>query len=266
MRTAKAKAGIYIGTSGFAYKGWIGDFYPDTAKKDRLLELYAKTFETVEINSSFYHTPKASTVIKWIEQVPENFIFSLKLSRYITHIQKLDTDRSSLQKFFDPLQPMLSSHRKAFSRPVILIQTPASLPFDNEKLENFLQRLPDGFRYAIEFRNKAWFNDDTNSLLQKNRVALVLSDSPIKGNGNRQWPLADTDITDFNYIRFHGSKKLFTSSYTNEELQHYARLIAEKNKKGMDVYAYFNNDAAGFATKNAIALRKMIGEKSFKRP
>ncbi|SFV32829.1 DUF72 domain-containing protein [Thermoflavifilum thermophilum] len=245
---------IYIGTSGFAYSSWVGSFYPAGTPRDEWLAYYARYFPAVEINASFYHTPRISTIRKWAAQTPDSFSFSFKLSRYVTHIQRLQCDQTSLDKFFAPLEPALVKS----TPPVILIQLPSSLKPDFIVLQNFLEKLPAGFRYAIEFRHPSWFQPETYTLLRKHDMALVLADSPISTKGTRKWPLVNENTATFFYIRMHGSKVLFTSSYSEEELAYYASLVKQKWEAGQDVYVFFNNDAAGHAVENARTLQRLL--------
>ncbi|PJJ76639.1 uncharacterized protein YecE (DUF72 family) [Thermoflavifilum aggregans] len=245
---------IYIGTSGFAYPSWVGSFYPAGTPRDEWLAYYARYFPAVEINASFYHTPRISTIRKWAAQTPDSFSFCFKLSRYITHILRLQCDQVSLDVFFTPLEPVRSKKAPA----VILIQLPSSLKPDLIVLQNFLEKLPAGFRYAIEFRHPSCFQPETYTLLRTHNMALVLADSPTSAKGTRKWPLVNEDTASFFYIRMHGSKVLFASSYSDEELAYYARLIGQKWEAGQDVYVFFNNDAAGHAVENARTLQRLL--------
>ena len=246
-------AKLYIGTSGFQYTKWKGDFYPEKLSTPKMLGYYIQHFSSVEINGTFYRTPKESTVRKWLDAVPEDFVYVFKGSRFVSHFSKLDPEAESLTIFFKPFEGNIDPKRKH----VVLWQMAASFPANPEKLESFLKVLPDYFRYAFEFRHETWFIPEIYKILKKNNAALVLADSPKRGKG-RLWPLEDEDTADFYYIRFHGSKALYTTQYTDEELQHYARLLSGKMKRGMDVYAYFNNDAQGHAPHDAKRLREMI--------
>lgn len=247
---------VFIGTSGFYYPHWVGNFYPEDIKKDELLSFYSQRFNTVEINSSFYHTLKPKTVGNWIKNVPADFVFSFKMSRFVTHIKKLACEKESLDLFFNSLATFKSSkpsQTRSKSKPLILVQTPPSLKINEERLIDFIEMLPKNFLYAFEFRHQSWFCESIYKILKKVNAAVVLSDNP-----RGVWPHVNVEITNFFYIRFHGSKKLFSSSYTNEELKFYAKLIKEKLEKGMNVFAYFNNDAEGWAVKNAKTLKSFL--------
>ncbi|MCL6524275.1 MAG: DUF72 domain-containing protein [Thermoflavifilum sp.] len=249
-------ARVYIGTSGFAYASWKGKFYPNHLPREQFFAYYVRHFSAVEINASFYHTPRHTTIQQWVAQAPPGFVFSFKLSRYITHIQRLLVDTSSLTRFFTALQPCTQLTHPT----LILIQLPASLKPHISLLSDFVQKLPTNFDYAWEFRHPEWFQPEVYELLRAHRMAIVLADSPLLAGGRRKWPWVDVSTAPFVYIRFHGSQKLFTSSYTEEELKSYATLIEQKMAQGLEVFAFFNNDAAGYAIDNAFVLKRLISE------
>lgn len=283
-------ATVHIGTSGFYYPHWIGDFYPQNLPKNKLLSYYVKFFDTVEINSSFYHLPKEETVKNWkkissADFIPllrkprpsmgedeagkeeaetpretppfhgqRGFIFSFKISRFISHIKRLNPDKKAVDLFFNRLKSFENTKNKH----LILIQTPSNLKINSSRLMSFITFLPKTFLYAFEFRHQSWFTNEIYEILQQNNCAVVLSDSPKDEDNTRLWPYENIDTADFFYIRFHGSQSLYSSSYTNKELKFYAKLIKEKQQNGQAVYAYFNNDAAGFAIENAKKLKNLL--------
>jgi len=258
-------AEVFVGTSGFLYPHWIGDFYPADLKRENFLSFYGKHFKTVEINSSFYHIPRIKTVDNWLSQVPKNFIFTFKMSLFVTHFGKLDLKVKSFSLFFESIKSLGSKPPKH----LVLIQTPASFKVNRQKLENFLSHLPAIFLYAFEFRNWSWFGEEVYQILKKHNAAIVLSDNPVRNqiaylnndrikNTQRFWPHVNINTASFFYIRFHGSRRLFASSYSDKELKFYAKLIKEKLKKNLDVYAYFNNDAGGRAVENAKRLKSLV--------
>jgi uncharacterized protein YecE (DUF72 family) len=238
-------AEVYIGTSGFYYPHWVGNFYPKGLDRDKFLSFYSQHFNTVEINSSFYHTLKPKTVVNWSKSVPSDFVFSFKMSRFITHIKKLIPEKDALTVFFKSLEVFKNWKTKQ----LVLIQTPPSLKNNEERLKNFIGMLPKNFFYAFEFRHPSWFEEKIYKILKNLNIAVVLSDSP-----NNLWPKVDVETANFFYIRFHGSQRLFSSSYNDEELKFYGQLIKKKLKKGLRVFVYFNNDAKGWAVENAKQL------------
>lgn len=245
---------IFIGTSGFYYEGWMGRFYPEKLAKPNLLSYYQQHFPTVEINSSFYHIPREITVQNWKDTVTNNFIFSFKVSRIFTHLKKFKVDRNIVDTILQPLQILAEMPPKH----LLFFQTPSFLKINVENLQCLLDLLPQSFLCTFEFRHMSWFTEEVYDVLRKYNASLVLSDSPIDRDGKRMWPYKDVDTADFAYIRFHGSQKLYVSSYTDEELESYADIINRKVHKGMRVYAYFNNDINGYAVENAKRLMGML--------
>lgn len=245
---------VFIGTSGFQYWHWQKVFYPNHLKPKDYLKFYARYFLTVEINSSFYHIPHQKTIKNWLSQTSKDFVFSFKMSRFVTHFGKLDSEVKSFKLFFNALKPLTNSPIKH----LILIQTPVSFKINLEKLKKFIKNLPKNFLYAFEFRHPSWFCSKLYQIFKKENFALVLSDNPLKNKTQHLWPYVNIDTANFFYIRFHGSKILFTSSYSDKELKFYAQLIKEKLKKQMKVFCYFNNDAKGYAIENALFLKKLL--------
>lgn len=249
-------AAIYIGTSGWQYAHWRGNFYPEDLPTSRWLTYYSDCFNTVEVNSSFYHQVRAATFKKWQKQTPKYFVFSLKGHRFITHIKRLK-DKSSVDIFLKNVQVL----RKRDKPHVILWQFPPNFVKDTNRLKTFVQVLPNQFRHAFEFRHKSWVSKDTKLILEKAGVqtTIVIQDW-------KAWPqerdylqtLGKSWVTDFSfvYIRFHGKTVLYASNYPDSELETWAEKIKEWRQEGLDVYAYFNNDACGFAAKNAKRLQE----------
>lgn len=248
---------LHIGTSGFSYGKWKGIFYPEDLPQKEDLEYYATQFKSVEINNTFYRLPRKSTVEKWLARVPADFVFTFKASRYISHIKRLDVEHDSIELLYGPLEPA----SKKGSNHCLLFQFPASFKEEQERLERFLKMLPQEkhFRHAFELRHESWFHEETYKTLRKYNVALVMNDSPREGEqGAQKWPPGGAETASFFYIRFHGSQQLYTSRYTDEELDQYAQMLREKLDRGLHVYAYFNNDAAGHAPFDALRLEEKI--------
>lgn len=250
----------YIGTSGWVYSDWEGIFYPeDLPSKDRL-KYFSKFFRTVEINYSFYHLPRPSTYQNWYLQTPEDFLFAVKASRFITHIKRLQEVRGAWKTF---IENALNLQEKLGP---ILFQFPPSFQVTEEnikRLEDFLKYINhlaikpfNHLRLAFEFRHQSWCEEKIYKLLKKCNAAWVITDSPSypilrPGSGQE----VEVVTADFVYIRMHGSKVLFSSKYTDKELKELAQKIKKWLGKGLDVYVYFNNDAMGYAVENAKTLR-----------
>jgi len=242
---------ILIGTSGWTYPGWKGKFYPRDLPGRAFLEYYARQFPTAEVNYSFYHLPRVETYEKWAAQVTEGFVFAVKASRFITHIKRLKEVDDAWRLFVENARA-LAEHWGP-----ILLQFPPSLKCDAELLANFLKMALKGekrtkkgrLRLAFEFRHETWFTDEIYELMKHDNAALCIADSP-------DYPRRDLVTADFAYFRYHGREQLFASNYSDAELKKEARLISEIADQGTDVYAYFNNDALGYATSNALHLMK----------
>jgi len=236
---------LYIGTSGFSYTHWQeGVFYPKGLPKAKQLEYYTEHFQTVELNNSFYHLPLAKTFQGWRQRTPPYFIFAVKASRYISHIKKLKGCRQPWRLFI--------SRAKKLEEKLgpILFQLPPSWQINIKKLEEFLKILPKKYSYVFEFRHQSWFCREMFQLLKKYNIALCLADSA-------KWPYQEEVTADFVYLRFHGSHSVYSSNYPNQELKKWAAKI-KKWLKNKDVYVYFNNDACGYAVKNALTLESII--------
>ncbi|MGB6881742.1 MAG: DUF72 domain-containing protein [Microgenomates group bacterium] len=243
---------VYIGTSGWQYKHWKEIFYPENLPQKDWLKYYSQHFNTVEINSSFYRLPKRETFEKWKSQVGNNFIFSIKGNRFITHVKRLKDCREPLKRFFENADALIKAKSK--TNHVILWQLPPNLKKDLIRLRTFLKTLPKNFRHAFEFRHENWMDAKVFELFEGQKgmkVTAVLQDW-------YDWPVLDKPIGDFVYIRFHGKKKLYSSNYENEELEEWVKKMRQWKKCGLDIYAYFNNDALGYAPDNAAELRELI--------
>lgn len=239
-------ARAYIGTSGFSYGHWSGTFYPDNLPQDELLSFYARHFDTVELNTTFYRLPFKHMVSGWYRRSPEKFVFALKGSRYITHRLKLSEAAGPLTRFFERAAIL-----KEKCGPV-LWQLPPNLRPDLTRLESFLKQLPQAMRHAVEFRNDSWLTDDIFSLLKRYQAAYCIVSAP-----DMACELRTT--APFVYIRMHGiSGGWYSYNYSHDDLAWWAGKIRGFLRKKLDVYCYFNNDACGYAPANALALKKLL--------
>ena len=234
---------IKIGTSGWQYGDWKELFYPSDLKSADKLKFYSKYLNTVEINSTFYHMPRITTIEKWKSDTPDDFKITIKLNRYFTHSKKLNIDEEFEQKFNDFINNISVLENKLG---VLLVQLPPSLKFDLNKLERFLNLINNRVKVALEARNDTWFNDETKNLLEKYDVYWVINDSPNK------WPSIEWIINKKVYIRMHGRKKLYSSKYTEHELDELLKFI--KSRSVIDGYIYFNNTMGGSGILNALEL------------
>lgn len=236
---------LYIGTSGWSYKHWYDCFYPGDLPSNKMLEFYSKSFNTVEINTTFYGLPKENYITKWKNSVPKNFIFSVKGSKIITHNKKLINVHDSLKLFLERI--------KLFNNNLgpILWQLPPSLKPDLKKIENFTDILPKDAINIFEFRNNDWMNKEIfDFLVSKNTYPAIVSGFNL--------PI----INDFNspviYIRLHGPSSSYSSKYSENDLKEWSNLIKKYLNLGKKVFAYFNNDASGYAIENALYLKSLI--------
>jgi len=247
---------LYIGTSGWMYKDWNDNFYPKGLKSNDQLPYYAEQFKTVEVNSSFYRMPAATNAPRWHKVTPKDFVFTIKLGRYITHTKRLLIDELSddyLREFIERMKPL----REKFA--VLLIQLPPSLRCEPERFEVLVKQINKyrrknglNFKTAVEFRHKTWFEPEVFKLLDRLDVSNVIIDSP------GRWP-ANTQITgSLAYIRFHGGEKLYASSYSDKDLKKWADFIKTKAANCQQVFVYFNNDYYAYAIDNAKTLSEFL--------
>ena len=237
----------HIGTSGYIYKHWGGGiFYPKDLPQNKWLEFYCQHMDSVELNVSFYRLPTLSAFKGWYKRTPNRFSFTVKGSRYITHIKRLKDPKPSLKLFFSRTKPL----KEKLS--IVLWQLAPQFKLNLERLEEFVKALVklQPCRQVFEFRHQTWFCKEVYKILNKANIAICLAD----------WPEYSTDAPDtanFIYIRRHGtSGQLYSGCYSKKQLQQDVNFLKNKKKPG---YIYFNNDSHGWAIKNAIELKKIIG-------
>jgi uncharacterized protein YecE (DUF72 family) len=238
---------IYIGTSGWHYNHWKGKFYPRNLDSGGFLSFYIKKFNTVEINNTFYQIPKRDTFIDWESITPDDFIFAIKASRYITHLKKLNDTKASIKNFFDGIKYM--KHKVG----PILFQLPPNWASNSKRLENFIKVLPANYRYAFEFRNLDWFKKEIYEILSGNNIAFCIYEL-----GKLKSPKKVT--ADFVYIRLHGPNDAYKGLYSSQRLNALANDIKKWQRQNKDVFCYFDNDENAYAPKNASSLLKIIKE------
>ena len=238
----------FVGTSGWHYDDWKGRFYPQEIAKAGWLDFYSRHFNSVELNNSFYRLPSAAALVNWRDLSPQGFIFSVKVSRFITHIKRLKSIGEALHTFLtrvDLLQDKLGP---------LLYQLPPNMKrneSNESNLVSFLEVLPKNYKHVIEFRHSSWIDDVIFDLLRKHKIGLCVFNLP-----DFTCPLEAT--TDFAYIRLHGSQLLYSSRYSDEELRQWSTRISRIKSKLASIYIYFNNDIAGYAVDNAVTLGKML--------
>lgn len=233
-----------IGCSGFYYKDWVGKFYPEDLNKSKWLEFYAESFDTVEINNSFYRMPKEKTVQGWYDRTPEDFTFTLKGSRYVTHIKRLKDIAESVAYFYH-LADILAEKLGC-----ILWQLPPSLKKDMERLENFCKTLKPHYKNVIEFRHPSWFDDEVYALLTKYQVAYCIISAP------EGLPEDVITTANFAYIRFHGKTYWYNYNYSKEQLLQWKEKMEALDVE--QVFVYFNNDYNVRAVENGKLLKELL--------
>lgn len=235
---------IRIGTSGWTYKHWQTIFYPDKWPKSRWLEYYVRHFDTVELNASFYRLPNPTTFQNWKTKTPDNFLWAVKASKFITHTKRLQNTAEPL----DRLYSLTAGLGEKLG--VILFQLPPTLPFDEKIFRDFCESLDPKVRHALEIRHPSWINNQAFGILTEFNIALCVSDTA------GRYPSSEIITADFAYIRLHGSRKLYASEYSEEELRTWAEKVDAWNK---DAFIFFDNDYEGHAVKNAKRLKEMLG-------
>ena len=237
----------YIGTSGWHYDHWKGPFYPSGLPEKDFLGYYAGRFGTAEINNSFYRLPERKTLLRWRSAVPDDFVFSVKASRYLTHMKKLKDPKEPLERLFDRVDALEDKLGP------ILFQLPPRWRSNPERLEGFLEALPEGRRYAFEFRDRSWFDEKNYELLRSHGSSFCVYD--LDGT------ISPEEITaDFAYVRLHGPDGPYRGRYGAERLARWAGTFSAWLKEGLDVYCYFDNDEAGYAAQDALELARMMEE------
>ena len=269
---------IGIGISGWTYPPWRGVFYPPKLPQRRELSYAAGIFGSIEINGTFYGLQRPDAFASWAADTPDDFVFAVKGSRFITHLKKLADVRVPLANFFAS-GPLALDHKLG----PLLWQLPPNLGFDAERLDGFLAglprtagaaaelatehdaRVPDDrallvaahpqhrVRHALEVRHDSFRSAELGPVLRAHGVALVMADNPGK------WPVLDESTTDFRYVRLHGDTELYASGYSDAALDAWAARIAGWAEAGQDVYVYCDNDAKVRAPYDAIGLMDRLG-------
>jgi uncharacterized protein YecE (DUF72 family) len=242
---------VFLGTSGWSYKEWIGPFY---SKEDKsMLRAYTKIFNTVEIDSTFYRYPSKGMVMGWTKYSPESFVFTAKLPQLITHEKKLDLNRGvedDLERFMDVMEPLWLSGKLGCA----LIQLPPRFTYQPKEMEAFFKVLPTHVRFAVEFRDHSWIRDDTWNLLQKYKVAYTIVDEPLL-------PPEAHVTSNVAYFRWHGrgTRPWYNYQYSNEELEPWVPKLKQTTDKVEKIFGYFNNHYHGYAVENCLQVLEMLG-------
>jgi uncharacterized protein YecE (DUF72 family) len=232
-----------IGCSGYYYQDWKGIWYPHELKSSQWFAYYARHFDTLEINSSFYHFPTKSTVRRWYRQAPEGFIYSVKAPRLITHFKRFKDCEPQLTDFYQVLRDELAEKLGC-----ILFQLPPSIRFSDETLKKILGVLQPGFHNVLEFRHPGWWNEAVYRALRDADVGFCCVSAP-------DLPKAIVTTSNNLYLRFHGNP-WYRQNYGERELESWAERI--RNAIAKRKWIYFNNDSQAFAPDNAVKLRMLL--------
>jgi len=247
-------ARYFIGCSGWWYKDWDGKFYPSGLKERMRLPYYAKHFNTVEVNVTFYRLPEIGTIRSWVSKTPSYFLFAVKVPKDITHGMHLLYSERKMTKFLKTIAPL----RRAGKLGPLLFQCPPEFVMTKrtlDRLRDFLSSLPEGYEYAVEFRHKSWLREETFNILEEHQVAYVIVDEPYL-------PPLIRITASFTYVRFHGRGRRvwYYYDYKREELEAWARRIREEVEPyAGKIYIYFNNHFRSFAPKNASEFIEILG-------
>jgi uncharacterized protein YecE (DUF72 family) len=240
---------IRIGCSGWQYRHWREVFYPKGLAQSRWFAFYAEHFDTVEINSSFYRLPKASTFEKWRDQAPPGFCYAVKANRFITQAKKLlDCE--------EPMERMMAATCHLGDRlGPMLYQLPPGMGINLERLDGFLRLLPSDVTSVFEFRNKSWYVPETYQLLDRHGVGFCVHD--MGGSASERIAVGSAA-----YVRFHGGAGKYWGRYSDERLLDWAEWIVGQAGSGRACWCYFNNDIHGHAIDDAQTLKSMVGQLS----
>jgi len=238
---------IRIGTSGWSYDHWKDIVYPwDSPDRDRL-EWFVKRFDTVEVNSSYYNWPRASTFEGWHSRVPDGFCMTMKAPRGLTHSGRLANAESWVERIKDSMEKL------GDKRGILLAQLPPYMGIDIPALDNFLKLFTPWQKIAVEFRNTSWNTEEVFGLLERYSAAYCVM-------SGARLPCLLKATADFVYIRLHGPDRnhMYGGSYSDEDLHWWAERIEEWTCQGRDIFVYFNNDGHGNAVRNAENLRSFL--------
>ncbi len=241
-------ARLFLGTSGWVYNHWKGVFYPEDLPSGEWFSFYTRHFDTVEINNSFYRLPSRDVFDGWRRMAPPGFDYTIKASRYITHVKKLKDPGVGLGNFYNNLEGL--GDRCAS----VLFQLPPRFRLNLERLDVFLEALSKRYRNVMEFRDETWLNSEVYDMLRRHNVALCWADSPF-------YPGPDERTADFSFFRRHGGHGASRPDYSRGELKKLAGRVRRELDDGRDCFVYFNNDPFGYAVKDALKLRELLEEK-----
>ena len=235
-----------IGCSGFSYKEWKGDFYPEKLAQRKWFEYYCKHFNTLELNTTFYRYPTVPSLRKWYDQSPQDFVFSSKVPRFITHFRQMKETERMLNDFYQLLHEGLAEKNGC-----VLFQLPPQFQYSTENLERIISQVNHSFQNVIEFRHESWWRQNVYTTLKKHNITFCGVSFPKISNDKA---IINGPVS---YYRFHGVPKLFYSEYEPTFIESIFTQIKSK-KKLEKSYVYFNNTASLAALHNARYMQQLV--------
>jgi uncharacterized protein YecE (DUF72 family) len=240
---------LHIGTSGWQYADWRGRFYPASLPQRRWLEHYVSTFDTVEVNNTFYRLPDRETFVSWAAQTPPGFLIAVKMSRYLTHIRRLKEPAEPVARFMDRVTGLGTRLGP------VLLQLPPNLHASPELLEAALRQFPESARLVVEVRHTSWWSDEVRDVLTRRGAAMCWADR----NGRAITPLWRT--SDFGYLRMHHGRADPPPSYGDQAIESWLDRLFRVFGADDDVFAYFNNDHGAAAVRNALTMIRLANRR-----
>ena len=245
MHEARAMVNFRIGCSGYQYAEWRGNFYPNDVPKTKWFEFYCEHFNAIELNVTFYKFPRVEFLKRWYDRSPDDFTFSVKAPRVITHFKKLQDSKRYLLDFYSALEKGLKEKAGC-----VLFQFPAQFGFTDDRLELIVEMLDPAFRNVVEFRNASWWDNNVYERLRNGSIIF---------SGMSHPTLPDSAIATHRtlYHRLHGIPHLYTSAYSTVDLE----ALASEMVKFSDVkeaFVFFNNTIEGAAVTNAKQFQEIV--------
>lgn len=239
---------LRIGTSGWSYDHWQGIVYPHGVPDRQRLDYYLQRYDTVEVNSTYYHWPRDATFVNWRSRLPEGFSMTIKAPRGLTHSKRLKDPEEWIERITHGVSGL--GDRMG----VLLVQLPPRFDWNQDRLARFLEALPPSLRVAVEFRDPSWHREEVFTLLERHGAAYCVM-------SGAQLPCILRATAPFVYVRLHGPdpNHLYGGSYSDDDMRWWADRIREWAAQDRGVFAYFNNDWEGNAVRNADTLRGLLG-------
>jgi len=236
---------IKIGTSGWSYQHWSGILYPPNSSSYSQLNYYLKKYDTVEINSSFYHWPRNKTFKSWYLRTTKNFILTIKAPRMLTHFKRLYAPEKWISRIAQDLHEINQPDSKMGP---LLVQLSPYFSYDYARLQYFLEKMPQWIKVVMEFRHPSWHQDAVFQLLEKHNASYCVM-------SGYNLPCIIKATNKLVYLRLHG---IHDGCYREEDLQYWAARVIEWAAQGRDVFVYFNNDGNGYAIYNSLRLKSIL--------